>query len=248
MKPSRPASCTVDTTRGAEPNAGQAHVVQRPPNQLDRPVAVLSGVRRLAAEVVSHAHRPGRVAGHGVDPAVRGAGPDREHRQSLVRQPVEPLAGGHRLPGHRVVAEAAPVALVLECLVGDRPLDDEDERLQLAPVGLEELLQEVRPRRRSGRTRSRSAASARRCSAAPAGAPSAISSMLGWVAAVSATESPSQLSPALIHSTWMRGWASAVSGASTLMATPRPARRPRTPRADARLRPPCGLHRPRDRR
>ena len=28
--------------------------------------------------------------------------------------------------------------------------------------------------------------------------------MLGWVAAVSATESPSQLSPALIHSTWMR--------------------------------------------
>ena len=27
--------------------------------------------------------------------------------------------------------------------------------------------------------------------------------MLGWVAAVSATESPSQLRPALIHSTWM---------------------------------------------
>ena len=28
--------------------------------------------------------------------------------------------------------------------------------------------------------------------------------MLGWVAAVSATESPSQLSPALIHRTWIR--------------------------------------------
>ena len=27
--------------------------------------------------------------------------------------------------------------------------------------------------------------------------------MLGWVAAVSATESPSQLRPALIHKTWM---------------------------------------------
>jgi hypothetical protein len=27
--------------------------------------------------------------------------------------------------------------------------------------------------------------------------------MLGWVAAVSATESPSQLRPALIHNTWM---------------------------------------------
>jgi hypothetical protein len=28
--------------------------------------------------------------------------------------------------------------------------------------------------------------------------------MLGWVAAVSATESPSQLRPALIHKTWIR--------------------------------------------
>src|SRR3954454_8526277 len=37
----------------------------------------------------------------------------------------------------------------------------------------------------------------------PGSAPSAISSMLGWVAPVRATESPSQLSPALIHSTWM---------------------------------------------
>src|SRR5271156_2637459 len=36
----------------------------------------------------------------------------------------------------------------------------------------------------------------------PGRAPSAISSMLGCVAAVSATESPSQLSPALIHKTW----------------------------------------------
>src|SRR3954452_7741494 len=38
----------------------------------------------------------------------------------------------------------------------------------------------------------------------PGSAPSAISSMLGWVAAVRATESPSQLRPALIHSTWIR--------------------------------------------
>ena len=35
----------------------------------------------------------------------------------------------------------------------------------------------------------------------PGRAPRAISSMLGWVAAVSATESPSQLSPALIQRT-----------------------------------------------
>src|SRR6185369_12568397 len=37
----------------------------------------------------------------------------------------------------------------------------------------------------------------------PGSAPSAISSMLGWVAAVNATESPSQLRPPLIHRTWM---------------------------------------------
>ena len=71
------------------------------------------------------------------------AGPDREDRERLGRQAVEPLAGGHRLVGRRVVAEAAPVALVLDRLVGDRPLHDQDERLQLAAVGLEEPLDEV---------------------------------------------------------------------------------------------------------
>ena len=39
----------------------------------------------------------------------------------------------------------------------------------------------------------------------PGNALSAISSMLGWVAAVRATESPSQLNPALIHRTWTTG-------------------------------------------
>ena len=47
----------------------------------------------------------------------------------------------------------------------------------------------------------------------PGSAPSAISSMLGCVAAVSATESPSQLKPALIHSTWIKA-SSALTAAS----------------------------------
>src|SRR5947209_13813177 len=51
----------------------------------------------------------------------------------------------------------------------------------------------------------------------PGSAPSAISSMLGWVAAVRATESPSQLRPALIHRTWMRT-SSAASSASRVGA------------------------------
>src|SRR6476619_7245284 len=47
----------------------------------------------------------------------------------------------------------------------------------------------------------------------PGSAPSAISSMLGWVAAVNATESPSQLKPALIHKTWINA-SSALTAAS----------------------------------
>ena len=47
----------------------------------------------------------------------------------------------------------------------------------------------------------------------PGSAPSAISSMLGCVAAVSATESPSQLRPALIHRTWIKV-SSALTAAS----------------------------------
>ena len=94
-------------------------------------------------EVVGHAHRAGRVAGHGVDPAVAGARAGAQHDERLRGQPVEPLARRHRLVGLGVVAEAAPVALALDGLVGDRALDDEDERIELATIGLEEPLDEV---------------------------------------------------------------------------------------------------------
>src|SRR3984957_950629 len=50
----------------------------------------------------------------------------------------------------------------------------------------------------------------------PGSAPSAISSILGWVAAVSATESPSQLRPALIHRTCINV-SSALTAASVGM-------------------------------
>ena len=97
----------------------------------------------VPAEVVGHAHRAGRVAGHRVDAAVRRAGADRDDGGRLGRQPVQPLGGRHRLAGRRVVAEAAPVALVLDRLVGDRALDHEDERLELTAVGLVPPLDEV---------------------------------------------------------------------------------------------------------
>src|SRR5215216_1874546 len=77
------------------------------------------------AQVVGDAHGPGGVAGHGVDAAVGGAGADGQHGQGLGGQAVDPLAGGHGLAGVGVVAEAAPVALALDRLVGDRALDDQ---------------------------------------------------------------------------------------------------------------------------
>lgn len=147
-------------------------------------------------------HGSGRIACHGVNPAVAGAGTRRHHGGGLGRQPIQPFTGGHRLIGGGVVAEPAPVAFVLELLVRDGSLDDQDERLQFISFGLEEPRQEIvgAPARSAlevdqgpmdgdlGQTGKR---------------PRAISSMLGWVAAVNATESPSQLRPALIHSTWI---------------------------------------------
>ena len=87
-------------------------------------------------EVVGDAHRAGRVAGHRVDAAVRRAGPDRHDRGRLACQPVQPLGRLDRLARRRVGTEPRPVPLGLDRLVRDRPLDDEDERLELAAVGL----------------------------------------------------------------------------------------------------------------
>lgn len=65
------------------------------------------------------------------------------------------------------------------------------------------------------RIRSRSGASARRPGESGQ-RPKAISSTLGWVAAVNATESPSQLRPAFIHRTWINV-CSALTAASVGM-------------------------------
>src|ERR1700730_8474566 len=56
----------------------------------------------------------------------------------------------------------------------------------------------------------------------PGSAPSAISSMLGWVAAVRATEAPSQDNPQLIHKMWIGASSSLVGVACAvgLVMTP----------------------------
>src|SRR6478735_10189633 len=85
-------------------------------------------------EVVGDTHGAGRVAGHRVDAAVGRAGAYGDDGGRLAGQPVQPLGGLDRLAGHRVGTEPGPVALLLDRLVGDGPLDDEDERLQLSAV------------------------------------------------------------------------------------------------------------------
>ena len=87
-------------------------------------------------EVVGQAHRPGRVVLHGRDAAVGGARPDGDDGRGLVGEAVDPLVGGDGLAVLGVDPEAGPVALAVDLLVADRALDDEDERVELALLGV----------------------------------------------------------------------------------------------------------------
>jgi hypothetical protein len=114
---------------------------------------------------------------------------------ALGASPIQPLARGDRLAGPRIVAESAPVPLRLVGLVGHGTLDDQDERIQLATLG------PVPPLDEAVRAPLGTACEVEEgpMHGDPGYAPRMMSSMLGWVAAVSATESPSQLKPPFIQ-------------------------------------------------
>src|SRR4029453_15024140 len=95
------------------------------------------------AQIARTPHCPGRVAGHGMDPAVRCAGPGSDDSRSLGSKSIQPFGSRDRLAGGRVVTEPAPVAFVLYLLVRNRAFDHEYERLEFATVGLAEPFQEV---------------------------------------------------------------------------------------------------------
>src|SRR5690606_5911688 len=90
-----------------------------------------AGGAELPPEVVGQAHAAGWVAGHGVDAAVGGAGPDGQHRPRPGCQLVDPLVDGDRLPGVRVVAHGGPVTVTIDLFVRDRALHHQDEGPQL---------------------------------------------------------------------------------------------------------------------
>jgi hypothetical protein len=109
------------------------HVVRlhRTARHVDNVVARTARGLPAPAQVILQAHAAGRIARHGRDAAVSAAGAGGDHGPRLRGQPVDPVAGQDRLAGRRVSAQAGPVALGLVPLVGDRPLDDEQEQLEL---------------------------------------------------------------------------------------------------------------------
>ena len=154
-----------------------------------------AGRAPVPAQVVGEAHGPGGVAGHGVDAAVGGTGADGDDGPGAWGQPVDPAGGGDGLTGVGVGAEAGPAPLDVARLVGDGALDDEDEGVELTGGGGlepgEELVAHL-----VGEHRVMEADRG-----TPGKAPKTRSSRLGWVAAVMAMESPSQLRPAVSQST-----------------------------------------------
>ena len=130
------------------------HLVQQPEQRLREVVRldraarhVDDGDARGAAEVppqvVGKPHAAGRIAGHGVDAAVGGAGAGRHHRQRLRRQPVDPRVQRDRLPRLMVVAEGGEVPLGVDLFVGDGTLHHEDVRPEFASGGGMEGCHEV---------------------------------------------------------------------------------------------------------
>ena len=99
----------------------------------------------VPAEVVGQAHRAGRVVLHRGDAAVGGARPDRDHGRGLRREPVDPFVGRDRLAVLRVDADPGPVPVAVDLLVRDGALEDQDERVELAGLGVVPGLEELGP-------------------------------------------------------------------------------------------------------
>jgi hypothetical protein len=115
----------------------------------------------------------------------RSPAPSAPRRSILARR--HRLIAAHRL-ARRAVAEAGPVAFALDRFVGDRALDDEDERIEITGVSLPPPLHEVVADLEvtSGQWN---------CTCGRPGSAHRDVLDARCIAAVSATESPSQLTP-----------------------------------------------------
>jgi hypothetical protein len=103
-----------------------------------------SGLRSpLPAKVVGEAHCAGRIAFHGVNPAIRRAGAGADYRPCFGREPVYPFTRRDRLAGPLVGTERSPVAFRFVFLVWDRAFDDQDERIDSIGRGIVEKLDKI---------------------------------------------------------------------------------------------------------
>ena len=87
----------------------------------------------IPSEIVGQAHAAGRIALHGVNAAISGAGSAGDDGECLRSEAVDPLIGGDGLAGMRIGSETRPVAFLLDLLVGDGAFDDQNERIELCP-------------------------------------------------------------------------------------------------------------------
>ena len=78
-----------------------------------------------------------------MDSAIGGAGSASHHSQRFGREAIDPFIRGDGLAGLRIGAERRPVAFLLDFLIGNRAFHDQDERFQLALLGLVPKLQEI---------------------------------------------------------------------------------------------------------
>ena len=97
------------------------------------------------AQVIPQTHGAGRVVAHRRDPAIGGARPQRHDRRRPGGEPVNPDVGENRLAGFGIGSHSSPVPLAVDLLVGHRPLEHQDERIQTSLRGVVERADEFLP-------------------------------------------------------------------------------------------------------
>ena len=98
----------------------------------------------VPAEIIGQAHGAGRIALHGVDAAVGGAGAGGDDRQRLGREAIDPFAGGDGLAGFWDRCPARPSSpRVLIFSLGIEPSMTSTNGSSSPSLGLVPVLHEV---------------------------------------------------------------------------------------------------------
>ena len=92
-----------------------------------------AGIRfPLPTEIISQPHAACRISFHRMDAAVRRAGACRNYGPCFGRELIDPFTSRYRLPGSLIGPKRRPITFVFVVFVGNRSLNDENERLKIA--------------------------------------------------------------------------------------------------------------------